>query len=254
MKLGLMGVIVGTLVLIKAVVAENSTTADSNQVEVQALFISFTKPDIDASLIAFGGGIPNKDTILDLIKEGKGTVLFAPRTVATSGQEAVMKVVDEVVYPTRFDFHPTLTNAASLKESQLVVLVPSAFEMRETGFILQFVPLVTENGTIILRMSPQMVTGPIWKIFKGKCITADGKEHELAFEQPIFHTKSIATTTIQIANGETVIAGGGMWGQNEASVTFLLVSAQTVNDAGNAIHKTSALKKKEVFVQQKVDE
>lgn len=243
MKSEIMSVVIGAFILNRAVLADISAMTTPCQIEVQAQFISFPKPDIDVLLKAEGGGIPNKDAILDLVKQGKGTVLSAPRVVAPSGIEAVTKVVEEVIYPTKFNVQPPLTNATSLKEPQIVVIVPSDFEMREVGVILQFVATVRETGNIEMITTPQMVARPIWKTYKGKYITPDGKEHEIDFEQPFFQIKSIQTS-IQIEDGETVIAGGGMWDQDDISVTFLLISAQTVDSAGKAIHKTPVAKKK----------
>ncbi|MDD5707313.1 MAG: hypothetical protein PHR35_15425 [Kiritimatiellae bacterium] len=204
-------------------------------IQVQVQFVAVTKADADALLRAEPGGIPGKDKIVDLVKQGKAKVLCAPSVTTLSGLEAIVKAVDECIYPTSLDVEPSQvpqTNTAAVGASRLIVASPSNFEMREVGVILQCVPEVREAGNINVKLMSQLVATPIWKTYKTKCVVADGREKDIDFEQPFFSVQSLNTSLV-IKDGETIVAGGGMPDRNGEANTFLLVTARLLDASGH---------------------
>jgi general secretion pathway protein D len=161
-------------------------------------------------------------------------VLSAPKVVTKSGQEAIMKVVTEYIYPTSFEVETTVgannNNGGGVPAASTVS--PSDFETREVGVILQVLPEVSADGQMInLMMNPQVVAPPEWKNYGSKVpqytqetsIDLLGRETtrtvlltdangnpvylEQPMEQPIFRVRSVSTS-ISIYNGATVVMGG----------------------------------------------
>jgi general secretion pathway protein D len=156
--------------------------------------------------------------------------------VTKSGQEAVMKVVTEYIYPTEFEVTGLQSgggNNSSSSTTTGAVVEPQNFEMREVGVILQVVPEVSAEGQMInLMLNPQVVSEPVWKNYGAKipiqkvqssvaistvitdplalanALKPQEPEYmELPMEQPFFHVRSV-TTQLSIYNGATVVMGG----------------------------------------------
>ena len=122
--------------------------------------------------------------ILHMLSQRSDTdLLNAPRVVAKNGQEAVMKVVTEYIYPTEYDVEISEQDDSSssnyggggnslvggislppLPSDPIATVEPQNFEMREVGTILQVVPEVSPEGQMInLTLNPQVVSEPTWK-------------------------------------------------------------------------------------------
>jgi general secretion pathway protein D len=162
-------------------------------------------------------------------------VLSAPKVVTKSGQEAIMKVVTEYIYPTDFAVAavPGVAGVGGAPGTPGATTVsPSEFDTREVGVILQVLPEVSADGQMInLMMNPQVVAPPEWKNYGSKVpqytqetsIDLLGRETtrtvlltddngnpiylEQPMEQPIFRVRSVSTS-ISIYNGATVVMGG----------------------------------------------
>ncbi len=164
-------------------------------------------------------------------------VLSAPKVVTKSGQEAIMKVVTEYIYPTSFEVASTPGVAAvggAPAAPGATTVSPSDFETRDVGVILQVLPEVSADGQMInLMMNPQIVSPPEWKNYGSKIpqytqvtetsplppfttttrtvLLTDSKGNpiylEQPMEQPLFKIRSISTS-ISIYNGATVVMGG----------------------------------------------
>jgi type II secretory pathway component GspD/PulD (secretin) len=77
------------------------------------------------------------------------------------------------------------------------MLVSDNFTMRETGMILQVIPKVSEDGTLLtLNLRPQRVTLDQWISHGPKNL----------FRQPVFGVTSFETQ-IEIEDGDTVLLG-----------------------------------------------
>jgi len=153
------------------------------------------------------------DTIIHLLSQRSNTdLLSAPKVVTKSGQEAVMKVVTEYIYPTTFTVQLLDTVTTSGTGSTGVptggIVTPGGFETREVGVILQVVPEVSAEGQMInLTMNPQVVSPPTWFNYGSTIPLASGGTETLWMPQPFFSVRSVSTS-LSIYNGSTVVMGG----------------------------------------------
>ena len=176
--------------------------------------------------------------ILHMLSQRSDTdLLSAPKVVTKSGQEAVMKVVTEYIYPTEYQVQLSQQGSSGSGTSSgatgdpIGIVEPQNFEMREVGVILQVVPEVSAEGQMInLMLNPQVVSEPVWKNYGTKLpktswrqataaeiaanpllsvnpMIAETTYIDLPMEQPFFHVRSVQTQ-LSIYNGSTVVMGG----------------------------------------------
>ena len=115
-------------------------------------------------------GTADLSMILHMLSQRSDTdLLSAPKVVTRSGQEAIMKVVTEFIYPTDYDVQLQSSSSSSSSSSGsqsaiLAVVEPQNFTMREVGIILQVTPEVSAEGAMInLDLHPQVIEEPTWK-------------------------------------------------------------------------------------------
>ena len=111
--------------------------------------------------------------ILHMLSQRSDTdLLSAPKVVTKSGENAVIKVVTEYIYPQDYDVQLQSSSSSSSSSSSggsqsaiLAVVEPQNFTMREVGVILDVTPTYSEanGGTIDLELKPQVVDEPTWK-------------------------------------------------------------------------------------------
>ena len=111
--------------------------------------------------------------ILHMLSQRSDTdLLSAPKVVTKSGENAVIKVVTEYIYPQDYDVQLQSSGGSSSSSSSgggssaiLAVVEPQNFTMREVGVILDVTPTYSEanGGTIDLELKPQVVDEPTWK-------------------------------------------------------------------------------------------
>ena len=179
-------------------------------------------------------GSADLSMILHMLSQRSDTdLLSAPKVVTKSGQEAVMKVVTEYIYPTEYQVQISQQSTSSSITSgssgdPLAIVEPQNFEMREVGVILQCVPEVSAEGQMInLVLTPQVVGEPTWKNYGTKVpkttyrsptaeekllnptltSVAETTYIDLPMEQPFFNVRSVQTQ-LSIYNGATVVLGG----------------------------------------------
>ena len=119
---------------------------------------------------AFLGGA-DLSMILHMLSQRSDTdLLSAPKVLTQSGQEAVMKVVTEYIYPTDYDVQLQSSNSGGngnnggSQSAILAVVEPQSFTMREVGVILDVTPTLTDDGNLIdLDLNTQVVDEPTWK-------------------------------------------------------------------------------------------
>ena len=127
--------------------------------------------------------------ILHMLSQRSDTdLLSAPKVLTTSGQEAVMKVVTEYIYPTDYDVQLQSSssgggnNSGSSQSAILAVVEPQSFTMREVGVILDVTPTLTDDGNLIdLDLNTQVVDEPTWKNY-GMRIPFTGNSSLQSFE------------------------------------------------------------------------
>lgn len=194
-------------------------------VEVEMQIHAFRAKDVERLRLAGGVSV---GALMALRQQGKARPVATATVLTKSGQEAVVKAVREVIYPTELltECGPAGSNVTS--RSAAKALAPGSFEMRETGMILPVVPEVAQNGTLInLMLNPTWVTLEGWKSYPAD-LAAGWVHKTLAFKQPVFGTTSFQTQ-VAVEDGGTVLLGScstpdGEWVQ----VGFLTVRLRDV--------------------------
>ena len=176
------------------------------------------------------------EELMTLRKKGKSHQVASSMIVTKSGQEAVMKSVREVIYPSELltDFDQSGSNVTVQTATQ--TLAPGGFVMRETGMVLQVVPEVSDadRSAINVTLKPTWVTLDCWENYPAD--RAAGWTHnKIPFKQPVFGVTCFETQTL-VKDGGTVLLGSastqdGKW----VHVGFLtlkkLISGDTIKDA-----------------------
>ncbi|MDD5644334.1 MAG: tetratricopeptide repeat protein [bacterium] len=144
-------------------------------------------------------GVAEFSAILHALdQKGDVNVLSSPKVTTVNNSQAQIKVVDEIIYPTEFDVTPPSTNDAGTVITPAVI-IPSAFETRETGILLSVIPTVgNDKKTITLAMIPEVSDLTGW-INYGTAV--------LPARQPIFQTRNVSTSVV-VNDGDTVVMGG----------------------------------------------
>ena len=111
--------------------------------------------------------------ILHMLAQRSDTdLLSAPKVVTKSGENAIIKVVTEYIFPRDYDVQLQSSSSSSggynsggSQSAILAIVEPQNFDMREVGVILDVTPTYSEaNGGIIdLELKPQVVDEPTWK-------------------------------------------------------------------------------------------
>lgn len=201
------------------------------QVQFDAVFVDFSRAEIEKLARARSGGVPGTAELLALWKSGQGTLLHTLKLTTRSGVNAQVQAVSEVIYPTEFRT-PVVTNPAEIVASPLPV--PDVFDTREVGAILNITPTVgPDNRTIDIVMAPEITAPPEWRTVSVTGTDADGRKLLLEVPQPVFHSRNI-TTSIVLQDGETAVLGG-MDSPGGESLTYLFLTATLIDPAGRLL-------------------
>ena len=198
-------------------VLEDLTTVCPRMVEVDVQIHAFFTEDIEQ---VRHSGEMSVEALMALRKAGKSKQVASATVVTKSGQEAVVKAVQEVIYPIEL-----LTNCG--QEGSKAVM-PSHFTTREVGMTLQVVPEIATPAAFV-GMKPQWVTLEGWKPYPAG-LGAGWRHKSIPFKQPIFGVTSFEAQTL-VEAGKTVLLGSsstpdGKW----VHVGFLTVK-QSRKDA-----------------------
>ena len=172
-----------------------------NQIEIEFSVVAFRHEDLDK--LQVGEGI-SLDSLSNLRRQGHSQLITTARIITKSGQEAIVKDVQEVIYPTEMEcgFGTNQVGNSSW------AVTPCKFEMREVGTILQVVPELLGSGQRIhLMLSPQWVVLKKWETFEAGAGSRD-ETKKIPFRQPVFAVSTVQTQ-VTVADGETVLLGGG---------------------------------------------
>ena len=150
-------------------------------------------------------GSADLSMILHMLSQRSDTdLLSAPKVLTRPGEEAVIKVVTEYIYPTDYDVQLQSSSSSSGSNSSggqsaiLAVVEPQSFVTREVGVILDVTPTLTDDGNLIdLKLNTQVVDEPTWKNY-GMRIPFTGNSSMQSFEGigDIFTGLSEALATI----------------------------------------------------------
>lgn len=141
-----------------------------------------------------------------LEKKTKLKTLSSPKITTLNNQTATIEIVNEYVYPTRYE--PTLIKqdlnndgdfldtVEGLNETRFVN-VPQGFETRDVGILLQVTPNIgADKETITLTLKPEVSE-----------YTPNAFEYSGEVSLPKFTTRNL-TTNIVVKNGTTIVLGG----------------------------------------------
>lgn len=203
------------------------------QIETQVDYVDFPLEDIErlAREESLSG-----ESLLKLWKEGQGRLRHTLRSVVREDQESSVARAVETRYPTAFESARADVMIAGEGKAELGIVTPGGFEVREVGAILQVVPWVSRDGDWIhLTLAPQVVGEPEWKDYgRPRGITA-GARVEQAMPQPFFPVVSVATSC-DVADGDTVLLGGGAKGEEEQGrVVYAFLTARSVDPEGEPL-------------------
>ena len=143
--------------------------------------------------------------VISAIKQNSNSnTLSSPKITTISGQEAVIKIVKEYRYPTKYEIEVLKVEDADGNTVTQSFPVPVDFTTRDIGIILKVTPNVgADEKTINLTVIPEVSEFDVDKDF------FNYGTDERPFLQPFFNTRN-ATASIIVNNNETVVMGGLM--------------------------------------------
>ena len=174
--------------------------------------------------------------ILHMLAQRTDTdMLSSPKVLARPGQEAMIRVVTEWIYPTEFDVQE-LDEADNNYDGDNSVIggggvqvqappvkfavEPQSFEKQDVGVSLQVIPEVSQEGQMInLLVNPKVVEylGDFeygmqvpyiqYGMTGGVVTSATVEYYQVSMPQPMFHFREISTY-LSVYNGSTVVMGG----------------------------------------------
>jgi general secretion pathway protein D len=149
-----------------------------------------------------------------LSQKQSADTLSAPKVTTVSGQQAQIRSVQEFIYPTSWS-QPTATAAGGGTTgggaAAVVPSIPSSFQTREVGVLLNVTPEVGADGyTINLTLAPE-VSQFLGFINYGSAIGLSAGNNVVTtfndIEEPLFSSENL-TTSVVIWDGQTVVLGG----------------------------------------------
>ncbi|MGA0332347.1 MAG: hypothetical protein ACO3NW_00145 [Kiritimatiellia bacterium] len=167
-------------------------------------------------ILSFSGILTNPElqlVIQALDQKGNSDLLSAPRLTTVHGVNAIIEVVEEIIYPTEFDITEndvefTTTGDGEPNFFLPPTVEPGGFETRNVGVILNVTPTVNaDNYTINLVMMPEIAELVDWLQYGSSIPLGDGTEYLVNIPQPVFASRNITTSMI-VWDGHTVVMGG----------------------------------------------
>lgn len=146
---------------------------------------------------------PQFEAVLHALEESKKTkTLSSPRITTLNNQMATIKVVDEWLYPTRYEYEVVQTDVngdGDFDDSNETTYknVPKDFLRRDVGILLKVIPSAgADKKTISLSLIPEVSEA-----------TADFFTYTGDVKLPRFTSRNLSTTVV-VNSGETVVLGG----------------------------------------------
>lgn len=146
---------------------------------------------------------PQFQAVLHALEETKRIkTLSSPRITTLNSQMASIKVVDEWIYPTRYEFEIVqydLNGDGDYNDAGETAYqnVPKDFQRRDVGIILKVIPTVgADKKTINLSLIPEVSEA-----------TADAFQYSGNVTLPLFTSRNLSTTIV-VNSADTVVLGG----------------------------------------------
>ena len=184
--------------------------ADLPQIWVEAIFIQIDTADlkdvkthIENTLDAQTGDVmltgTEKEELLTALRDQPSfEVLGSASVVSLAKQSALMQLVEEVRYPAEYQAGTPEPEGVSRATAGEAVVVPSVFETRHVGIVLNVSPVVASDGKLItLVLLPEVSFPSGWVHF--------GSDKK--FSQPVITSWNL-TTTLSLNDGQTVVLTG----------------------------------------------
>ena len=167
-------------------------------------------------------GIMNNTTaqmvLRGLDQKGGIDIMNQPSVVTRNGQSASVRVFREFTYPTEYEPPEIPQNVGSNTQSPVTPATPTAFEMRETGMLLEVLPVADASRNYIdLTIAPSITDfdgfinyGSPVNTTSINPFTGAIQQVEItsnAILQPIFSINRL-NTQVTIADGATLVLGG----------------------------------------------
>jgi general secretion pathway protein D len=134
-------------------------------------------------------------------------LLSAPRVTTLSGESAKILVTREFIYPSAYsDPQVQVSSGGQGTGAAVTAPSPTSFTTREVGVILDVKPTVSENTTINLTLSPEVVDFEGFINYNTSTVVNDD-QFTFTIPQPLFNKRQL-TTSVIIWDGQTVVLGG----------------------------------------------
>lgn len=189
-------------------------SATWTHVEIEAKFVELSGDTGQPKELSEGGkkilGAQEYVQLINTLNQRNGTNLVSMPPVTTpSGRRAVIEILREVRYPTKF---------AQAKDGSGKV-APIEFESRKAGITLEVTPEILPDGRIELLLAPEIVEFEGFVNYRASRPARAGKADDALSEllepasadhvlnQPIFNTRKL-TTCIVLKPGHTALVGG----------------------------------------------
>ena len=167
-------------------------------------FTAFTRAAEGLNL-AYKGMLTNSQfqAVLHALEETKKIkTLSSPRITTLNNQMATIKVVDEWIYPTRYEYEIVqfdINGDGDFSDAGETTFknVPKDFLRRDVGILLKVIPAVgADKKTITISLIPEVSEA-----------TADAFTYTGDVKLPMFTSRNLSTTVV-VNSGETVVLGG----------------------------------------------
>lgn len=146
---------------------------------------------------------PQFETVLHALEETKKIkTLSSPRITTLNNQLASIKVVDEWIYPTRYEYEVVQSDVngdGDFNDAGETTYknVPKDFLRRDVGILLKVIPSVgADKKTITLSLIPEVSEA-----------SADAFSYTGGVSLPKFTSRNLSTTVV-VNSGDTVVLGG----------------------------------------------
>ena len=156
-------------------------------------------------------------TLKALAQKQSTDVLSAPKVTVLTGQEALMEVVQEFIYPGEYSepqvggggaAAATTGTGATAPQINITPSIPSSFKTKEVGVILHCTPTVgPDKNTIDLALIPEVTEFLGFIDYSPGNVVSGGASVPMKIQQPLFATRKVSTH-INIWDGQTVVLGG----------------------------------------------
>ena len=204
-----------------------------NQIEIEVQIVEFNMTDIDTLA---RNGIIDAEALKRLREAGKAKLLYAPKIITQSGQEATVKGCTEVIYPATFSIYgSSVTNTNDTVDAVLPVAEPRRFQTREVGIRLTVLPEVAADGSMInLTLTAVIAYDPIWRNYASRLTSANGTQRVFNMQEPFFFSQTILQS-FSLLNGSTTLSGGGLPCSDKEKVAYVFVTVQQVDNEGRDV-------------------